>query len=132
MWPRHMEEQDHTIYSIIGQDGISRLLEAFYSRVKTDDVICPLYPDDDWEGSEQRLRDFLLYRFGGPSTYIEERGHPRLRTRHMPFPIGITERDRWLGLMDDAMLDAKLSEAIREYLSQFFTQTADLMRNKPK
>jgi hemoglobin len=50
----------------------------------------------------------------------------------MPFPIGITERDRWLGLMDDAMLDAKLSEAIREYLSQFFTQTADLMRNKPK
>jgi hemoglobin len=126
-----MDVQDHTIYSIIGQDGFTRLLAAFYGRVKTDEVIGEMYPDQDWEGSEQRLRDFLIYRFGGPATYIEERGHPRLRGRHMPFPIGIAARDRWLKLMGEAMLEVELPEPVREHLSEFFDHTADFMRNRP-
>ncbi|MDA1141627.1 MAG: globin [Planctomycetota bacterium] len=127
-----MDVQDHTIYSIIGQDGFYRLLEAFYGRVRSDLVIGPMYPDQDWAGSEKRLRDFLIYRFGGPAIYIEERGHPRLRMRHMPFPIGTAARDRWLKLMGEAMLETELPEAVREHLSGFFDQTADFMRNQPE
>ena len=113
----------------IGEEGIHQLVSAFYRRVKSDDVLGPLYPKEDWEGAEQRLADFLVYRCGGSEKYIQERGHPRLRMRHMPFKIGEKERDRWISLMTEAILEREIENPAAELLSVFFIQTADFMRN---
>ena len=123
-----MDEQ--TIFQLLGEQGITRLTAAFYQRVKTDDVLGPMYPADDWEGSEKRLRDFLLFRIGGVPRYLEERGHPRLRMRHMPFAIGERERDRWLELMGAAMEETGVPAEARLWLERFFAQVADFMRNQ--
>lgn len=114
----------------LGVKGISALVAAFYQRVKTDDLVGPMYPADDWEGSEERLRQFLLFRLGGIPTYIEKRGHPRLRMRHIPFRIGVAERDRWLELMTAAMEETRVPPASRAFLEPFFAQVADFMRNQ--
>ncbi|MGY8640311.1 MAG: globin domain-containing protein [Verrucomicrobiales bacterium] len=121
---------EETIFQQLGEDGFERLIAAFYRRVKTDDLIGPMYPDDDWEGSEKRLRDFLVGRFGGPQRYIEERGHPRLRMRHAPFPIGEAERDRWLELMSASLDEAEIADAPKAVLLEFFSATAGFMRNQ--
>jgi len=81
------------IYSMIGAEGFARLVAAFYRQVPQDDLLGPIYPASDLPGAEQRLRDFLIGRFGGPQTYIEQRGHPRLRARHSPFAINQTVRE---------------------------------------
>lgn len=116
--------------AICGENGIRRMVAAFYQRVRTDDRIGPMYPKDDWEGSEERLADFLLFRLGGSTRYLETRGHPKLRMRHITFKIGIAERDRWLELMSAAMDDATIPAAAREFLDPFFSQVADFMRNQ--
>tara|TARA_Y100000994_G_scaffold176800_1_gene145904 strand:+ start:1514 stop:1876 length:363 start_codon:yes stop_codon:yes gene_type:complete len=113
----------------IGEEGIKELVSAFYRRVKSDDILGPLYPKNDWEGAEQRLADFLVYRCGGSDKYIKERGHPRLRMRHIPFTIGEKERDRWISLMSEAILERKIENPAADLLSVFFIQTADFMRN---
>lgn len=115
----------------IGEDGIAAIVAAFYRRIKADDLIGPMYPPDDWEGSEQRLRDFLIYRFGGSDRYIQERGHPRLRMRHMGFKIDTAARDRWMELMTAAMDEEEVPQPSREILESFFFDTADFMRNSP-
>ena len=107
------------------------MVAAFYRRVRSDDLIGPMYPADDWEGSEKRLRDFLIFRFGGPDTYIQERGHPRLRMRHVGFTIGEPERDRWLELMAQAMEETEVPAELVSTLNAFFFQVADFMRNSP-
>ncbi len=89
-----------------------------------------MYPENDWQGAEERLTDFLLFRLGGAPRYLETRGHPKLRMRHITFKIGIAERDRWLELMGAAMDDAALPTAAREFLDPFFFQVADFMRNQ--
>ena len=94
---------DGDIYKQIGEEGFERLVAAFYKQVPGDDILGAMYPKDDLPGAEQRLRDFLVGRFGGPPRYMEQRGHPRLRARHLPFRIGIAERDRWVELMTAAM-----------------------------
>lgn len=114
----------------LGEEGLARLVAAFYRRVRSDDLIGPLYPPGDWEAAERRLADFLVFRFGGSQRYLLERGHPRLRMRHLPFDIGIAERDRWLELMGAAMDEMALSGEARELLSAFFAQVADMMRNR--
>ena len=119
-----------SIHSLIGEDTLTRLVAVFYRRVRTDDLLAPMYPPDDWEASEKRLRDFVIYRFGGPDTYIQERGHPRLRGRHMPFSIGVAERDRWLDLMGQAMREVGVSEEVAPVMGAFFAQVADMMRNR--
>ena len=113
-----------------GEAEITDLVAAFYRRVRTDDLIGPMYPEDDWEGSEKRLRDFLIFRFGGSDRYIQERGHPRLRMRHAPFSIGIPERDRWLELMAAAMKETNVPGSASLNLKTFFEQVADFMRNR--
>ncbi len=118
------------LHERMGDEGLTNLVAAFYRRVRTDDVIGPLYPPDDWEEAEKRLRDFLIYRFGGSDRYIQERGHPRLRGRHMPFSIGLAERDRWLDLMGQAMQETKVPEDLAPVLAEFFAQVADMMRNR--
>lgn len=118
------------LHERMGEEGLTNLVAAFYRRVRTDDVIGPLYPPDDWEEAEKRLRDFLIYRFGGSDRYIQERGHPRLRGRHMPFSIGLAERDRWLDLMGQAMQETKVPEDLAPVMAEFFAQVADMMRNR--
>jgi len=122
-----MEEQ---IMNALGEEGFTNLVAGFYRRVKEDNLLAPMYPDSDWENAERRLRDFLVFRFGGSDRYIQERGHPRLRMRHMPFSIGEAERDRWLDLMRQAMDESELEGDQREHLERFFSQTADFMRNR--
>ena len=82
-----------TFYDEVGgAPTFTRLIAHFYAAVRTDPVIGPLYPQDDWEGAEVRLRSFLEQYWGGPTTYSQQRGHPRLRMRHAPFAIGPAER----------------------------------------
>ncbi len=118
------------LYAAIGEDGISGMVAAFYRRIRQDDLLGPMYPSEDWEGSEQRLREFLWFRLGGDPRYVESRGHPRLRMRHMPFSIGVAERDRWLKLMREAMEEVDLPAAAQLELDAFFSQVADFMRNR--
>lgn len=123
-----MSEAD--ILTVLGEDGIAKLVAAFYQRVKTDDLIGPMYPDDDWEGAQERLAGFLIYRFGGSDAYIQDRGHPRLRMRHGPFSIGVAERDHWLEIMGSAMDEVAVPKEIYLNLKTFFEQVADFMRNR--
>lgn len=104
----------------IGEDGVSRLTAAFYAQVPADPILGPMYPADDMAGAESRLRDFLIFRFGGSQHYIEQRGHPRLRMRHAPYRIDAAARDRWLQLMENAIsqtvADARAAELLRQFL----------------
>ena len=117
------------VYARIGDDGFTRLVAAFYRRVRADDLIGPLYPPDDWDNAEWRLRQFLIWRFNGPQTYIETRGHPRLRMRHSPFPIGPPAAERWLILMRGAMAETELPIEVVPVLWAYFVQTAGAMVN---
>src|SRR5580658_7873671 len=112
--------QEFEVYSIVGAEGFGRLVAAFYRQVPQDDLLGPMYPAADLSGAEQRLRDFLIGRFGGPQIYIEQRGHPRLRMRHAPFSIGQAERDRWVRLMNHAMDEAALRAEAARVLKGFF------------
>src|SRR5690349_23419955 len=98
---------DGEIFGQIGEEGFARLVAAFYRQVPGDDILGPMYPANDLPGAEQRLRDFLVGRFGGPQRYIEQRGHPRLRMRHNPFAVDTAARERWLVLMFRALDEAK-------------------------
>ena len=118
------------IYSIIGEEGFERLISAFYSQVPNDDILGPMYPAKDLADAEQRLRDFLIGRFGGPMRYIEQRGHPRLRMRHAPFPIDQRARDRWMKLMGHALKRADFPPEVTESLQAFFEHTATFMINR--
>ncbi|MEM1443400.1 MAG: globin [Verrucomicrobiota bacterium] len=121
---------EEIVVEALGEEGFALLIAAFYRRVRNDDLVGGMYPQDDWEGAEDRLRQFMEFRFGISQRYILERGHPRLRMRHMPFRIGEAERDRWLEMMNEAMDEVELRGEPRELLSAFFAQVADFMRNQ--
>jgi hemoglobin len=121
---------DQQIYSMIGEDGFVRLVSGFYRQVPGDDILGPMYPAGDLAGAEERLRDFLIFRFGGPQRYLENRGHPRLRMRHNPFPIGGAARDRWVQLMDRALREASLPPEAEQVLREFFESTATFLINR--
>lgn len=123
---------EELIYATLGEEGFTKLTSAFCRRMKEDDLVGPMYPENDWEGSEERLRDFLLFRFGADQRYLEKRGHPRLRARHLPFRIGVAERDRWIGLMTGAAEEVIADQLVRDALMAFFIQVADFMRNQPE
>jgi hemoglobin len=123
-----MEESE--IYSHIGEDGFARLVAAFYRQIGSDEILGPMYPQDDLHGAEQRLRDFLIFRFGGPERYIEQRGHPRLRMRHASFQVDQSARDRWVKLMDKAFDEAALPTEVEQILRPFFESTATFMINR--
>ncbi len=118
------------IYSILGETGFATLVGHFYRRVKGDDLLGPLYPQDDFENAEIRLREFLIQRFGGPDRYSRQRGHPRLRMRHAPFPIDLKARNRWMELMAEAMSESNLTEEVATILRKYFNDTATAMINR--
>jgi hemoglobin len=125
-----MSELDEAeVYSIIGEEGFARLVRAFYARVPSDPMLGAMYPKHDLAGAEERLRDFLVGRFGGPPRYIEQRGHPRLRMRHMPFRLDEAARDRWVALMSTALDEAALPADVTSLLREFFAATATFLRN---
>jgi hemoglobin len=124
----NLEDQD--VYNAVGDDGFRRLVGAFYRRVPLDDLLGAMYPKDDLAGAEQRLRDFLIFRFGGPPRYIEDRGHPRLRMRHARFPVNQAARDRWLALMTSALDEAQFPPEVRQILASYFESTATAMMNR--
>ena len=119
-----------SIYAAIGEEGFARLIAAFYRQVPGDDILGPMYPPDDLAGAEQRLRDFLVGRCGGPQRYIEQRGHPRLRARHSPFAIDGAARQRWLELMDRALRETALPADVDAQLREFFDAVATMMVNR--
>ena len=126
-----MDLLDTRIYQIIGADGFDRLVAAFYRRVAGDDILRPMYPEEDLLGAQHRLRDFLIQRFGGPFTYSEKRGHPRLRMRHAPFAIDQRGRDRWIELMESALAEVNLPAEALPPLRKFFHESATFMINRP-
>jgi hemoglobin len=119
----------HSVYNQIGEDGFERLIDAFYRRVPTDPVLSTMYPIDDLAPAARRLRLFLTQFFGGPSTYREERGHPRLRMRHAPFPIDQTARDVWIRNMRASLNEAEIPEPARSAMLEYFERTATHMIN---
>ena len=125
-----MDELD--LYGVIGEDGFSRLIGAFYRQIPGDPILGPMYPAHDLAGAEARLRDFLVGRFGGPPRYIEQRGHPRLRLRHAPYPIDSAARERWLELMDAAIGEARLPDEAAVFLRDFFGAVATMLVNRPQ
>lgn len=121
---------EEEVFSTIGEAGFERLVAAFYRQIPADPILGPMYPAHDLSGAEQRLRDFLVGRFGGPMRYIEQRGHPRLRMRHAPFHINHASKDRWLELMTRALDEAALEPQVDAVLRSFFHSTADFLINR--
>lgn len=126
-----MDLLDSQVYGVIGEEGFTRLVAAFYRRVPSDDILGPLYPQEDMGGAEMRLRLFLIMRFGGPQHYLEHRGHPRLRMRHAPFPVDRRARDRWVMLMGQALEEVQLPEPATGALRRFFEDAATFLINQP-
>ncbi len=113
-----------------GHETFARLVSRFYAGVRTDPVLNHLYPQDDWAGAEARLRGFLEQYWGGPTTYSEQRGHPRLRMRHAPFAIGPVERDAWLAHMRDAVDSLGLTPEQDATLWGYLEMAARSMQNR--
>jgi hemoglobin len=119
-----------TFYEAVGgEPTFRRLVAAFYAGVADDPVLRPLYPEPDLGPAEDRLRLFLIQYWGGPTTYSQERGHPRLRMRHAPFRVGPTERDAWLRHMHDAVKSLDLEEPYRTTLWDYLQRAAMHMVN---
>jgi hemoglobin len=119
-----------TFYQRVGGNAFfAELVERFYQSVEVDPVLRPLYPQDLVPG-KAHLALFLAQLWGGPPQYLLERGHPRLRQRHMPFPIGQTERDAWVGHMVSAVASMDISVDEAALMTDYFESTATLMMNR--
>ena len=119
-----------TFYDAVGgEETFRRLVHRFYQGVATDPLLRPLYPDEDLGAAEERLRMFLVQYWGGPRTYSEQRGHPRLRMRHATFHVGPAERDAWLGHMRDAVDELELPQALETPLWDYLSMAAQSLVN---
>ena len=122
------------LLSLYDRAGVTPFFEALvgrcYDGVEADPDLRPLYPEPDLAGARHRLTLFLIQYWGGPTTYDEERGHPRLRMRHAPFAIGPAERDRWLVHMRGAVAELAPSDDVAAELGRYFATTAEAMRNR--
>ncbi|MEU4829393.1 globin [Streptosporangium sp. NPDC023615] len=125
------EEKESFYDAVGGEEAFRRLVHHFYRGVATDPLLRPLYPEDDLEGAEDRLRLFLIQYWGGPNTYSTQRGHPRLRMRHNPFVIRSAERDAWLRHMHDAVASLELPEDLEKRLWDYLVYAAHSMVNAP-
>jgi len=121
-----------TFYDLVGgAETFRRLVHRFYQGVADDPLLRPLYPEADLAGAEHRLRTFLEQYWGGPKTYGEERGHPRLRMRHVPYKIGFAERDAWLAHMRDGLDEVALPPDLDAQFWNYLTAAADSLVNDP-
>lgn len=126
----HQKGEPVSFFDEIGGEAAFKLIAAkFYEGVSNDAILAPMYPKEDMAGAEDRLRMFLEQYWGGPTTYSDLRGHPRLRMRHMPFHINPEARDRWLLHMRTAVDAAGLSELHRVTLMDYFDRAAHSMVN---
>ncbi len=121
-------------FRVGGMPFFERLVDAFYEGVCTDEVLLPLYPEQpDLTGARHRLTLFLAQYWGGPTTYMEERGHPRLRMRHFPFHVGALERDRWLvhmaAAVEQACAACEVPDGVDNELMAYFVPAAEHLRN---
>ena len=125
--------QHVTFYDAVGGEStFRRLVSRFYAEVALDEeILRPLYPEQDLGPAAERLTLFLMQYWGGPTTYTQLRGHPRLRMRHTPFVIGSRERDAWLRAMRVAVDELELPEPYDEQLWDYFVSTAAHMMNAP-
>lgn len=124
-----MDSNEKTIYEQVGGDATFKaLVDAFYSRVEQDEVLVAMFPDDLEPGKQWQYL-FLAQYFGGPARYIEQRGHPRLRMRHMPFPIDESAKDRWLQYMLEAIDEVGIQEPARSVMREYFERGAAFMVN---
>jgi len=122
--------QPLNIYEAVGgEKAWRRIVEHFYDKVAQDETLRPMYPAD-LEESKEHLALFLMQYWGGPNTYSQGRGHPRLRMRHLPFAIGRAERDAWMRHMNAAVRAEKLPAEIEAALLQYFERTATFMMNR--
>ncbi|CAN5774299.1 globin [soil metagenome] len=128
-----MTTEPQSFYDAVGGAATFHAIVArFYELVAEDEILRPLYPDDDLPGAEVRLRMFLEQYWGGPRTYSEERGHPRLRMRHNPFRIGFLERDAWLRCMHTAVASidsSTMDDEHRKQLLDYLEMAAQSMVN---
>ena len=130
------------VFARIGEEGFTRLVAAFYRQIPGDDILGPMYrmSEADLGGTEEermaaaeaRLRDFLIFRFGGPQRYIEQRGHPALRMRHFKFQVDKAARDRWVELMNRALDEAALPPEVTGVLREFLGNVATFLINTPQ
>lgn len=119
-----------SFYAEIGGEAtFTRLVRHFYAGVSTDPILRPLYPEADLGPAEERLRMFLVQYWGGPRTYSEQRGHPRLRMRHAPFRVGVREHDAWLRHMRAAVDSIELTDPQEATLWGYLTMAAESMVN---
>lgn len=126
-----MTEQVTFYEAVGGEETFHRLVHRFYQGVAEDPDLRALYPEEDLGPAEERLRLFLIQYWGGPNTYSQRRGHPRLRMRHVPFVIGEAERDAWLRHMRVAVDELELPEQLEKMLWDYFTMAARSMVNAP-
>jgi hemoglobin len=121
-----------SLYDELGGEAVFRaIVDRFYEGVAMDPVLRPLYPEEDLTGARQRLAGFLIQYWGGPSTYSETRGHPRLRMRHAEWVIGERERDAWLGHMRDAVASVDLPAEARAAIWDHLERAAWTLVNSP-
>lgn len=133
--PHHPEDTpNQTLYELLGPAVFHDLIHEFYTLMRADDLIGPMYPADDWEGAEQRLRWFFIQYWGGPAEFSTRRGHPRLRMRHARFVIGPAEAQRWVALMETAMQrfdTTVLPEQARQAIRDHAQRVATMLINQP-
>jgi hemoglobin len=113
-----------------GEKFFTELVSLFYAQVATDPILRPMYPDDDLQAAARRLQLFLEQYWGGPTTYGEERGHPRLRMRHAQFPIDEAAKDAWMRCMMAAVENIEIKEPERSELVQYLEMAANSLVNK--
>lgn len=126
------ETQAPSLYEAIGgEPAFERLVHRFYAEVAADPELRPVYPSRDLGPAEEHLRMFLVQYWGGPATYNERRGHPRLRMRHRHFAIGPAERDAWLRHMRTALDELELDPALDTQLWDYLVMAAHSLVNQP-
>jgi hemoglobin len=127
-----LEPEPLTFFEAVGgTETFQRLVHRFYQGVANDPLLRPMYPEDDLRGAEDRLRMFLEQYWGGPHTYSEQRGHPRLRMRHVNFPIGEAERVAWLTHMREALDELNLPEEFDAQFWGYLVMAAGSLVNRP-
>jgi hemoglobin len=118
-----------TYYEKIGDENLKKLIHDFYQGIRNDPILKPMYKND-FEAAEERLYLFLIQYLGGPDLYNQKRGHPRLKMRHVLFPINEEVKQHWLNNMKNALEESQIEKNDKEYLWNYFRQTADFLKNR--